>query len=176
MTGADSRGTRPTTLLADADVLVDYSKSGDLAILSLVVEHVGPLAVVSTVFDEVRDLATADCARLGIEIVEATTEQLVQADGVESRVSFNDRVCLVVCREAGWTCVTNDRALQQLCRNHGVATRFGLGLLIDLAVAGVIQRRRAEAVVRRIQIQNPFHINDRVVRRFVAELDRVVRE
>ena len=79
MTGPDSRGTLRTTLLADANVLIDYNKSGDLAILSLVVGHVGPLAVVSTVFDEVHELDADDCARLGISIVEATTEQLERA-------------------------------------------------------------------------------------------------
>ncbi|MCY4628730.1 MAG: hypothetical protein OXE58_14350 [Acidobacteria bacterium] len=161
--------------MADANVLIDYSKSGDLAVLSLVVEHVGPLAVVSTVFDEVHELDANDCARLGIGIVEPTTEQLERARCVESKVSFNDRVCLVVCRETGWTCVTNDRALQRLCRQQGVAARFGLGLLLDLATAGAITRRQAEAVARRIQVRNPFHINERVVARFVVALDRALR-
>ena len=175
MTGPDSSGASRTTLLADANVLIDYSKSGDLAVLSLVVEHIGPLAVVSTVFDEVQELDADDCARLGIRIVEATTEQLERARCIESRVSFNDRVCLVVCRETGWTCVTNDRALQRLCRQQGVTARFGPGLLLDLAAAGAVTRGRAEAVARRIQARNPFHINDRVVARFLVALDRAVR-
>lgn len=174
MTGPGSGQPPRTTLLADASVLIDYRDSGDLAILALVGEHVGPLAVVSTVFDEVRELETDDCARLGIRIVEATTEQLDQAGRVEHRASFNDRVCLVVCRDEGWTCVTNDRALRRLCQGHGVATRFGLGLLVDLAAAGAITRARAEAVARRIHIRNPFHINEHVVAGFLAALDQMI--
>ena len=81
----------------------------------------------------------------------------------------------MVCRETGWTCVTNDRALQRLCRQHGVTARFGLGLLLDLAAARAVTRGQAEAVARRIQARNPFHINDSVVARFLMALDGAVR-
>ena len=175
MTGPGSCSSPQATLLADANVLIDYRDSGDLAVLSLVAEHVGPLFVVSTVFDEVRELEADDCRRIGIRIVDATTEQLAEAGRVEPRASFNDRVCLVVCREKGWTCVTNDRALQRLCRRHGVSARFGLGLLVDLVVARAIVRGQAEAVARRIQARNPFHINERVLTAFLGALDRVTQ-
>ncbi|MCY4628575.1 MAG: hypothetical protein OXE58_13565 [Acidobacteria bacterium] len=175
MTGPGSGPTGRVTLLADANVLIDYRDSGDLAILSLVAQHVGPLLVASTVFDEVHDLGVDDCARLGVRIVEATTAQLDQAGRVKPRVSFNDGVCFVVCRDEGWVCVTNDRALQRLCRQHDVSVRFGLGLLLDLAAERAITYGRAEAVARRIQNVNPLHINDRVVADFLAALDRTVR-
>ena len=118
----------PTVLLADADVLIDYRES-ELAILALVVQHVGRVAVVPSVLDEVQDVTVKGCVELGIEIVEVETERLLQAAAIEFRVSFNDRLCLVVCREDGWTCVTNDGALRWLCERHGVETRFGLGLM-----------------------------------------------
>ena len=126
MTGPRSGEGRPTTLLADASVLIDY-RNADLAILALVSRHLGPLVVVSSVLEEVRELTAEACARLGIQIVEASTEQQDRAKDLESRISFNDRVCLVVCGDEGWTCATNDRALQRLCRKHGVPARFGLG-------------------------------------------------
>ena len=175
MTGPGSGQPSRATLLADANVLIDYCNSGDLGILSLVADRVGPLVVVSTVFDEVRELEADDCARFGIEIVEVTTEQQIRAASIEARASFNDRVCLVVCLDERWTCVTNDRALQRLCREHRVSTRFGLGLLVDLAAAGAITRVRAEAVARRIQVLNPLHINDRVIARFFLALDQATR-
>ena len=161
----------PTVLLADADVLIDYRES-ELAILELVAEHLGRLAVLSSVLDEVRGVTPTQCARLGIEIIEVETERMLQATEVESSVSFNDRLCLIVCREEGWTCVTNDGALRRLCKRHGVETRFGLGLMADLVKAGVLTRRRAVAVARRIQASNPLHINDRVLNRFLDVLGR----
>lgn len=99
------------------------------------------------------------------------TERLVQAAEVESSVSFNDRLCLVACREEGWTCVTNDGALRRLCDRYGVETRFGLGLMVDLVAAGAVTKRRAVAVARQIQASNPLHINERVLARFLAALE-----
>ena len=61
---------------------------------------------------------------------------MLEAAQIESSVSFNDRLCLVVCRAKGWTCVTNDGALRRLCRRHCVDTLFGLGLMVDLVAAG----------------------------------------
>ncbi len=156
-------------LLADADVLIDYRES-DLTVLELVVRHVGRVAVVPSVLEEVRGVTVAQCARLGIEVIEVTTDRMLQAAEAGSSVSFNDRLCLVVCREEGWTCVTNDGALRRLCKRHGVETRFGLGLMVDLVAAGVLARRRAVSVARRMQIANPLHINDRVLTRFLDAL------
>ena len=90
-------------------------------------------------------------------------------------VSFNDHLCLVVCREEGWTCVTNDGALRRLCERHGVETRFGLGLMVDLVAAGALTRRRAMAVARRMQASNLLHINNRVLTRLLDALDSRVR-
>lgn len=164
----------PSVLLADADVLIDYRES-DLAILDLVVQHIGRVAVVTSVLEEVRGVTAAQCARLGIEVIEVATDQLLQAAEVESSVSFNDRLCLVVCREEGWTCVTNDGALRRLCKRHGVETRFGLGLMVDLVATGVLTRRRAVSVARQMQIANPLHINDQVLTRFLNALDNQAR-
>ena len=158
-----------TVLLADADVLIDYRES-EIKILELVVQHIGRVVVLAPVLDEVRGLSPAQCAQLGIEVEEVDTEQLVRASEVESRVSFNDRLCLVACRRKGWTCVTNDGALRRLCKRHGIATRFGLGLMIDLVTAGALTRRRAMAVARKIRTSNPLHINECILARFNAAI------
>lgn len=158
-----------TVLLTDADVLIDYRES-EIKILELVVQHMGRVVVLAPVLDEVQGVTPAQCAQLGIEVVEVETEQLVRASEVESRVSFNDRLCLIACREEGWTCVTNDSALRRLCERHGVATRFGLGLMVDLVAVGALTRRRAMAVARQIQASNPLHINERVTQRFLEAL------
>ena len=163
-----------SVLLVDADVLIDY-REAELAILSLVAQHVGWVAVVPSVLEEVRGVTAAQCAHLGIEVIEVSTDRMLQAVQIESSVSFNDRLCLVVCREEGWTCVTNDGALRRLCERHGVETRFGLGLMLDLVAAGALTRRRAMAVARRMQASNPLHINNRVLTRFLDALDNRVR-
>ncbi len=162
-----------TVLLADADVLIDYRES-ELDILKLVVQHIGKVVVLAPVLDEVRGVTPTQCRQLGIEVVEVTTEQLVQASEGESRVSFNDYLCLITCRDDGWTCVTNDGTLRRLCEHHRVATRFGLGLMVDLVAAGALTQRRALAIARQIQASNSLYINERVIARFRAALVAII--
>ena len=162
-----------TVLLADADVLIDYRES-ELTILALVAQHVGRVTVLPSVLDEVQGVTVRDCAELGIEIVEVETARMLQAAAIESRASFNDRLCLLTCREEGWICVTNDGALRRLCERHGVETRFGLALMVDLVEAGALTREWAEAVAQRIHASNPFHINGRVLSRFLGALDALM--
>ena len=163
---------KPTVLLADADVLIDYRDS-DLAILGLVARHMGRVAVLAPILDEVRNLTAFEAERLGIEVIGVETDWLLRATDVESRISFNDRLCLVVCRDEGWTCVTNDRALRRLCARYRVKTRFGLALMVELVANGVLTRQRAMTVARQIQASNPFHITDRILTRFVSVLDKL---
>ncbi len=129
----------PRTVLLDADVLIDYRKS-ELGVLKLVTRHVGRLAVIPSTLEEVRGVTTTECAQLGIEVVEVKTGQMLRATKVEPSVSFNDHLCLVVCREAGGMCATNDGALRRLCRRHGVETPYGLSLMVELG-----HRRRTDA-------------------------------
>lgn len=159
-----------TVLLADADVLIDYRES-ELGVLELVVQHVGRVVVLAPVLSEVHGVTKTQCASLGLEVIEVETEQMLRAAEVESSVSFNDRLCLVACRDEGWTCVTNDGALRRLCKQHGVQTRFGLGLMVDLVAEGALTKRRAVMVARQIQAANPLHVNERVLTRFLAALE-----
>ena len=156
-------------LLADADVLIDY-READLAVLKEVGRRVARLAVLAETLKEVRGVSRKDCAVLGIEVIEAETPLLLAAGQVESRVSFNDCLCFLVCRERAWTCVTNDGALRRLCRRHDVKVRYGLGLMVDLVVAGAIDRRRATTIARKMQAANPAHINESVLAQFLAAL------
>lgn len=175
MIGPGSCTGPQATLLAEVNLLMDYCESGNRAVLSLVTERIAPLAVVSTVLDGVRGINTDDCTSLGISVVEPTREQLERATCVDSPVSFSDRICVVVCRDEGWTCVTNDKALERLCDESEVPTRFGLNLLADLVATGAITRRRAAFVARRIHDVNPNHINDRALSCFLVRLDPALR-
>ena len=155
----------PTSLLADADVLIDYRDS-DLAILKDVGRRVGRLAVVSQVLSEVHRLTRKHCKDLGIEVIEVETPMLLAAGQIETRVSFNDRLCFLVCQERGWTCVSNDSGLRRLCRRHDVKVRYGLSLVVDLVKLGAMNQRRATTIAHQMHEANPHHINKRVLGRF----------
>lgn len=98
-------------LVIDANVLIDYATT-DESVLALAARHFGRFIVPLPVLDEVELLDAVAYERLGIEVVEPTLEQLLEAGAERGRLSFEDRLCLVVARDAGWLCVTNDRRLR----------------------------------------------------------------
>lgn len=160
------------TLLADADVLIDYV-AGGLFVLELTAQHIGPLYVLEQVLDTVEGLTERDCRRLGIETLEADTAALLEAGSLSGPLSFEDWLCFVTCREQRWTCLTNDGSLIRECGAGGVYTRRGLSLMVELVEAGVLDRRRALRVAQAIHEANPRHINNEVLTMFHAALDKV---
>lgn len=156
-------------LLADANVVIDYANS-DIEILTLVGEWIGPLAVAASVFEEAWQVTREDCDRLGISVITTTEAHGTRAMEIESDCSVNDRLAFLICKDEGRVCVTNDRGLQELCKAHGVPTRFGLGLMIDLVRCGALDPDRALTVSRRIGATNPLFINEKVLGQFAAAL------
>ena len=162
-------GSEPkSALLLDADVVIDYQHS-DLTVVSLIAKHLGPLAVITAVIDEVDGLARKDFLELGVEVLSPTTAQWQRARDLDSGANFTDRMCLVVAGDEGRICVTNDRTLRNLCLRLGVRTRFGLGLMVDLVGVGAMTRQHAEQVATKIRDTNPY-ITGRVLRRFLFAL------
>jgi hypothetical protein len=164
--------TERTTLLADADVLIDFAKA-EPSVLALVAEHLGALKVARQVLDTIDDLSEADCRSLGIEIIEVETDVLLEAGAGGGRLSFEDRLSLVVCRRRRWTCATNDGHLLRACEASGVATKRGLRLLLGLVRAGALTKSRAQRIALEISRINPRHINERVLADFKADLDGI---
>lgn len=163
-------------LLLDANVVIDYAIS-DLAVLGLVSRHLGSVYVVRTVLDEVEQIQEGDCERLGIGIVEPSLEQLVAAGAAQGvRLSFTDRLSLIVADESGWTCVTKDRALRKACRERRVPVWWGLELMLALVRAGELEADAALAVARAIHESNARHLTAEVLERFAGEIARMELE
>ena len=163
-------GSSDPGLLLDANVLIDY-EGAELDILHLVAKHLGSTAVAAGVFAEVGPLEPKHLAPLGIEILDPTPDQDRRARSLPSGTSFNDRLSFIVCQDGGRTCVTNDLGLQKLCQRHGVPTKFGLELMVDLVAVRALERIRAQEVARKIQSVSPDFYPDRILDRFEAMLD-----
>ena len=125
-------------LLVDANVLIDYAMT-DSSILALVVCHIGPVYVPRDVLDEVAQLDEDACTSLGLQVVEGSLEQLVEAAAGGGGLSFQDWMCLLLARDGGYVCVTNDRRLLRACQEAGVQTRRGLRLMLDLVAVGSLE-------------------------------------
>lgn len=134
--------------VADANVLIDFAKV-DRDVLALVARHLGALPVARDTVDEVGDLREEEYADLGIGILEPTAEQLAEAGAMRPRgMSFPDRVCFIVARDRGATCLTNEKPLGRRCAEAGVPTMRSLRLLLCLVEGGHLGADAAVEIVR----------------------------
>ena len=170
--GEAARG-EATPLLLDASVLIDFC-DGDRGLIGLIASRIGPVLVPTPVLGEVGALEEADCQDLGLRLLEPTFGQMSEAANGGGALSFYDWLCLIVARDAGWTCVTNDGALLRTCREQGVSTMRGLRPVLMIVDIGEIDHRRALAFVRVVRQANPY-INADVVSTFVRELRTAAR-
>ena len=122
-------------LIVDANVLIDYAKA-DLSVLALVVEYLGPVHVVRDVLAEVNQLDEEACEHLGVQVVDGTLDQILEAGARRGSLSFADRMCLILARDESWTCVSNDGPLRRACEADGVSVLWGLQLILELVHMG----------------------------------------
>lgn len=156
-------------LLADANVLIDYHDSC-LSILRLVSLQIAPVRALRQVLSQIGDPRDHDYAALGIEIVEVETSTLVEASHLSPTIGFEEALCFLVCRELGWSCVTNDHALRAFCGSAGIRVVRGLDLLIDLVRIGSLAPERASAIAHAMQAKNPAQISSHVLQDFKVQL------
>lgn len=159
-------------LIADANVLIDYVES-DRFILGLLARHMGPLYVAVPVLDKVDQLSAGECERLGITLVDPTTEELVEAGEGKAGLAFDDAICVIMARDNHWRCVTNDRALRKACAAEGVGFLWGLEVMLPLVQAGALGAEDACLVARNIQLANPAFITAKIVTEFETRARRV---
>jgi rRNA-processing protein FCF1 len=156
-------------LLIDANVLIDFRDS-DLTALTLVARHLRPVRVLQPVLREVDELGETECDRHGLKLWEPSPEQLEAAAKRRRSLSFLDHAVLIVARDEGWVCATNDQALRQECEVEGVPTRWGLELLAELVEADQLSAEVAFSIASEIHDNNKYHITRTILRRFERRL------
>ncbi|MDA8116560.1 MAG: hypothetical protein M0000_04070 [Actinomycetota bacterium] len=156
-------------LIADANVLIDYADA-DRSILSLLVRHTGPVYVATAVVEKVEQLSVNECERLGLTVVVPTIEQLLEAGQGRPGIAFDDALCLILARDHGWCCMTNDKALRKACTSEGVGIAWGLEVMVDLIALAVLGVEDGCTTARRIRDNNAF-----ITEEVVTEFERKVR-
>ena len=144
-------------LVADANVLIDYT-STDETVLTLASRHLGTIMVPSPVLAEVDGLDAMGCERLELVVVDPSLDQLLEAGAERGRLSFEDRICLIVARDAGWGCLTNDRRLRAMCESESVSVMWSLDLLVALVGDGQLPGDDAIAIGADLHRISPRHI------------------
>lgn len=154
--------------LVDANVLIDYAQT-DPKVLTLVAKHLGPVHVPKDVLDEVDQLGEEACARLGLLIVDGTLAQIMEAGERKSGLSYADWMCLILARDQGWTCVTNDGRLRKACSSEDVPVLWGLQLMKKLVEAGELGADEAVEIAEAMGVTNPW-LSGKVIARFRAQM------
>jgi hypothetical protein len=157
-------GVERPTLVFDACSLIDIADASQ-GVLALIGVHVGPIWVPTPVLEEVDTLDETQCTALGLVVVEPTLAQLDEAAEPDPALSFADRVCFVMARDASAICVTGDGALGRRCDLNRVISWRGLRPILALIECGVFSRENAVAVVTLISANNCY-ITDGIVAEF----------
>lgn len=154
-----------TWFIADANVLIDYAKTSP-AILGLVAQHVGPVYVAADVLEEVEQLDVAQCLTIGLQIVEGNLAQLTEAAQRGGPLSFEDKLCLVLARDNGWICLSNDGPLREACKAQDVPVVWGLEIMLSLVEGKYLTPEAAIQAAQAIHVVNPMFITAKVLAKF----------
>jgi hypothetical protein len=155
-------------LLVDACVLIDFAKT-DPTIITLVSRYIGEVHVATPVLAEVHDLDAAMVASLGIKLVEPELAVVLEAAAARGRLSFPDRLCVLVAKANGWTCVSNDRQLRSACDEESVPVLWGLELVALLVERRALTRTSARELAMSIAESNK-RIGKQVFQRFMTRI------
>jgi len=160
----------PRLMIMDTCVLIDFIKT-EQTILELVVNHVGPLYVISPILDEINEIDDEnELEMLGLIVIEPEIEDAYSASNRSGPLSFVDRLCFLTAKRHGFTCVTNDKNLRKYCKQESVSILWGLELLAELHKAGGIPSREAAEIAKGIHRSNPKHITEKIVSRFLDNI------
>lgn len=149
-------------LILDANILIDFYKC-DKTIIKLICTDVGQIYLATPVLSEIHDISDSDCADLGIILVEPELEQVILASEKKGSLSFQDNLCLILAKTHGWTCVTNDKPLRQMCESEGVPLVWGIELICILVEAGGLPAVHARDIILNIKKSNPKYITTIIV-------------
>ena len=93
-------------------------------------------------------------------------EDAFRASSMTGATSFYDNICMLTAKRHGFTCVTNDKRLRNLCKRNGVSILCGLELIARVHKAGGMPYENALTLAQAIRAANPTHITTRLLSRF----------
>lgn len=159
-------------LILDANTLIDFCQS-DKTIIKLICAHVGQIYLAMPVLSEIKAINKDECISLGIKLVEPELGQVMLAAKEKGSLSFQDNICLILAKDHGWTCVTNDKPLRRECRLAGIPLLWGIQLICILAESGGLPVKYAGDIILEIQKNNPKYITNNIVQKAFKRLGLV---
>lgn len=81
-------------------------------------------------------------------------------------LSYEDKLCLILARDNGWSCLSNDGPLRDACKAQGVSVVWGLEIMLQLVEPGHASAAKVIEVAESIHLINPLYITQKIVRAF----------
>jgi hypothetical protein len=130
----------------------------------LICRYVGQIYLATPVLNEINEIDEDGCIEIGIKLLGPELEQVMSAAARKGPLSFQDNLCLILAKEHGLTCVTNDKALRRACELQGVPLIWGIELICILVESGGLPVKHAQNIILTIQRNNPKYITDSIVK------------
>jgi rRNA-processing protein FCF1 len=155
--------------IVDANVLIDYCDS-DLNMLSLVSQKVSAIHVSRSTLNKIGQLSEAQADKYNLVIQTPDLKTALEASKERGRLAKDDRETLLLAKEHGWTCITNDKALRRECEKDGVKVLWGLEPMKILIKQKLITSAKAIKIARLIRLNNSAYITQEILAKFEAEV------
>jgi rRNA-processing protein FCF1 len=157
--------------VSDACVLIDYYKA-DPRIIKLVNEHIGAIHVPRQIFNEIEQIDNEEANRLGLNIIDATINQMEEASARGGPLSMEDKLTFIIARDNRQVCWTSDKNLRNKCLENGVSVYWGLEILLILCREGRLTVQRALKTAEKIK-ECGAHISKEVLDDFRNQVDEI---
>ena len=157
------------SLILDANVVIDYCHA-DENILALSARHLGNVFIPRPILNnEVKELDQKDCERIGLIISDPELDEIIAAGSKRGRLSFYDRLLLIMAKNRNWIGVTNEKCLRSVLIREGVQALWGLELMRLLVERKALSSKGAVRVATAISRENKYITAD-IVRRFAKSV------
>ena len=161
-------------IICDANILIDYINS-NMAILSLASEHCYEIYAPHEVIKEAtKKTPSLKLDALGVKTCDVEWGQIAEADELAGScsLSLQDSLCFIVARDKKWICATNEKTLRNKCRREKVETFRGLRFMLDLVIAGKLNKEAAHTTAQKISETNAT-ITQEIINDFIKMLNSI---
>jgi rRNA-processing protein FCF1 len=160
-----------TILLADANIVIDFLKADRLG-LEQICTQLDIFVPRIIIQDEIKQLSMEEATSIGLKIADIEFPQLTEASTGSIRISFYDRVCLILSRDNHWICISNDKKLHAECITRNISVIWGLELILHAVRQRVFSKDRAIICFAKIQSVNN-RINQKIEDEFLFQLNEI---
>jgi hypothetical protein len=162
--------------IIDACTVIDYLKTEDW-VLRLFSRHIGTVYIAEPVMEEeIRQLTSEDCKRLGIKIATPELAKVIEAGKWHGPISMYDALTMIMAGDNAWTIISSDRALSKQAAIKNVKCIRGLRPMIMLVSAGHLSGKKAIAIAQGMQEINSGFLNQKVLDDFREEISKAIDE